>query len=69
MKPLNCALATLAMLCWATAARASDTMLVSDPEALGFSALRLARIAAWQHTQVDAGTFSGAVAVPYGVVT
>jgi len=36
-------------------------MPVSDPEALGFSSSRLARIAAWQQTQVDAGAFSGAV--------
>jgi len=35
---------------------------VSDPEALGFSSSRLARIAAWQQAQVDAGAFSGAVA-------
>ena len=35
---------------------------VSDPEALGFSPSRLARIAAWQQAQVDSGAFSGAVA-------
>ena len=35
---------------------------VSDPEAMGFSSSRLARIEAWQQTQVDAGAFSGAVA-------
>jgi CubicO group peptidase (beta-lactamase class C family) len=35
---------------------------VSDPEALGFSSSRLARIAGWQQAQVDAGAFSGAVA-------
>jgi CubicO group peptidase (beta-lactamase class C family) len=50
------------MLCLATAARAFDAVPVSDPEALGFSSSRLARIAAWQQTQVDAGTISGAVA-------
>ncbi|GLH77979.1 hypothetical protein SSBR45G_28870 [Bradyrhizobium sp. SSBR45G] len=33
-----------------------------DPESLGFSSSRLARIATWQHAQVDAGAFSGAVA-------
>ena len=33
---------------------------VGDPEALGFSSSRLARIAAWQQAQVDAGAFSGA---------
>jgi hypothetical protein len=27
---------------------------VGDPEALGFSSSRLARIAAWQQSQVDA---------------
>ena len=32
------------------------------PEALGFSSSRLARIAAWQQAQVEAGAFSGAVA-------
>src|SRR5262252_8505823 len=62
MKPLHRPLATLLMLCLATAARAFDTVPVSDPEALGFSSSRLARIAAWQQTQVDAGVFSGAVA-------
>jgi CubicO group peptidase (beta-lactamase class C family) len=62
MKPLHRPLATLLVLCWATAARAFDTMPVSDPEALGFSSSRLARIAAWQQTQVNAGAFSGAVA-------
>ena len=41
---------------------AYDTAPVSDPKALGFSSSRLARIAAWQQTQVDAGVFSGAVA-------
>ena len=46
----------------ATAARAYDAASVNDPEALGFSSSRLARIAAWQQTQVDAGAFSGAVA-------
>src|SRR4030088_1203808 len=41
---------------------ANDTAAMSDPEALGFSSSRLARIAAWQQAQVDAGAFSGAVA-------
>jgi CubicO group peptidase (beta-lactamase class C family) len=41
---------------------AHDTAPVSDPEALGFSSSRLARITAWQQAQVDAGAFSGAVA-------
>ena len=62
MKPLHRPLAILLMLCLATAARAYDPAPVSDPEALGFSSSRLARIAAWQQTQVDAGAFSGAVA-------
>src|SRR5260370_16106022 len=62
MKPLHRPLATLLVLCWATAAHAFDTTPVSDPEALGFSSSRLARIAAWQQSQVDAGAFSGAVA-------
>ena len=62
MKVLNGPIATLLMLCLATAARAYDTAPVSDPQAIGFSSSRLARIAAWQQTQVDAGAFSGAVA-------
>jgi CubicO group peptidase (beta-lactamase class C family) len=62
MRPLHRPLATLLMLCLATAARAFDTMPVSDPEALGFSSSRLERIASWQQAQVDAGAFSGAVA-------
>src|SRR5215471_1225747 len=41
---------------------AFDPASVSGPEALGFSSSRLARIAAWQQAQVDAGAFSGAVA-------
>jgi CubicO group peptidase (beta-lactamase class C family) len=41
---------------------ANDTAAMSDPEALGFSSSRLARIAAWQQTEVDAGAFPGAVA-------
>jgi CubicO group peptidase (beta-lactamase class C family) len=46
----------------ATPARAYAVALVDDPETLGFSSSRLARIAAWQQTQVDAGGFPGAVA-------
>jgi len=52
----------LLMLCLATVARALDIAPVSDPEALGFSSSRLARIGVWQQSQVDAGVFSGAVA-------
>jgi CubicO group peptidase (beta-lactamase class C family) len=62
MKRSHRPFATLLMLCLTTAARAFDTAPVSDPEALGFSSSRLARIAAWQQSQVDAGAFSGAVA-------
>ena len=46
----------------ATAARAYAVAPAGDPEALGFSSSRLARIAAWQQSQVDAGAISGAVA-------
>ena len=46
----------------ATVARAHAVAPAGDPEALGFSSSRLARIAAWQQTQVEAGAFSGAVA-------
>ncbi len=67
MKRLHRLLAALSILCLATfslgtATRAYDVMPVSDPETLGFSPSRLARLAAWQQTQVDAGAFSGAVA-------
>src|SRR3954451_6392196 len=67
MKRLHHLLAVLSILCLVTpglvtAARAYAAPPVSDPEALGFSSSRLARIAAWQQTQVDAGAFSGAVA-------
>ena len=63
MKPLHILLATMLMLCLVSAARAYDPAPVSDPEALGFSSSRLARIAAWQQLQIDAGTLTGAVAV------
>jgi CubicO group peptidase (beta-lactamase class C family) len=67
MKRLHRLLAVLSILCLATlglaaAARAYAVAPVGDPEALGFSSSRLARIAAWQQSQVDAGAFSGAVA-------
>jgi CubicO group peptidase (beta-lactamase class C family) len=61
MKLLHCPLATLLIVCLSTVARAYDTTPVIDPEALGFSSSRLARIAAWQQTQIDAGAFAGAV--------
>jgi CubicO group peptidase (beta-lactamase class C family) len=66
MKRLHRLLAALSILCLvtlglATAARAYAIAPVG-PEALGFSPSRLARIAAWQRSQVDAGAFSGAVA-------
>jgi CubicO group peptidase (beta-lactamase class C family) len=41
---------------------AYDLAPMRDPEALGLSSPRLARIAAWQQVQVNAGAFSGAVA-------
>jgi len=41
---------------------AYDLAPVSGPGALGFSSSRLARIGAWQQSQVEAGAFSGAVA-------
>src|SRR3954452_9377949 len=67
MKRLHRLLAVLSLLSLATfslatATRAYDVTPASDPEALGFSPSRLARIAAWQQTQVDAGVFPGAVA-------
>ncbi|MBV9560609.1 MAG: beta-lactamase family protein, partial [Bradyrhizobium sp.] len=67
MKRLHRLLAALSILflatfSLATATRAYDVTPVSNPETIGFSPSRLARIAAWQQTQVDAGAFSGAVA-------
>src|ERR1700751_506027 len=67
MKRLHRCLASLSILSFATlglaaSARAYDVTPASDPETLGFSSSRLARIAAWQQTQVDAGALSGAVA-------
>jgi CubicO group peptidase (beta-lactamase class C family) len=67
MKRLRHLLAALSILCvatprLATTARACATAPVGKPETLGFSSSRLARIAAWQQSQVDAGAFSGAVA-------
>jgi len=67
MKRLHRLLAALSILYLmtlglATGARAYAVAPVGDPEALGFSSSRLARIAAWQQSQVDAGAFSGAVA-------
>jgi CubicO group peptidase (beta-lactamase class C family) len=67
MKRLHRLLAALSILSLvtlglATAARAYAVAPMGDPETLGFSSSRLARIAAWQQTQVDAGAFSGAVA-------
>jgi CubicO group peptidase (beta-lactamase class C family) len=41
---------------------AYDLAPTSEPETLGFSSSRLARIEAWQQKQVDDGAFSGAVA-------
>ena len=67
MKRLHRLLAALSILSLATfslatAARAYDVTPASDPETLGLSPSRVARLAAWQQTQVDAGVFSGAVA-------
>jgi CubicO group peptidase (beta-lactamase class C family) len=66
MKRLHRLFPVLTILSFATpgltAVHAYDVAPASDPEALGFSSSRLARIAAWQRTQVDAGAFSGAVA-------
>jgi CubicO group peptidase (beta-lactamase class C family) len=67
MKRLHHRLAALSILCLATpglatTVRAYAVAPVGEPETLGFSSSRLARIAAWQQTQIDAGAFSGAVA-------
>src|SRR5207248_4113572 len=68
MKRLHRLLAALSILYLVsfglpTAALAYAVAPVGEPEALGFSSSRLARIAAWQQSQVDAGAFSGAVSV------
>src|SRR5689334_13954044 len=63
MKRPHRLLAALSILHFATLGVATAAVApVGDPEALGFSSSRLARIAAWQQSQVDAGGFSGAVA-------
>jgi CubicO group peptidase (beta-lactamase class C family) len=66
MKRLHRLVAALSILTLtpglATAAHAYAVAPVGDPEAVGFSPTRLARIATWQQSQVDAGAFSGAVA-------
>src|SRR5689334_23730573 len=63
MKRPHRLLAALSILHFATLGVATAAVApVGDPEALGFSSSRLARIAAWQQSQVDAGAFSGAVA-------
>src|SRR5882724_10757364 len=63
MKRLHRLLAVLSILSSVIpAARAYAVATAGDPEALGFSSSRLARIATWQQSQVDAGGFSGAVA-------
>jgi len=67
MKRLHHHFLALSMAClstvgMATAVLAYDVAPVSDPQMLGFSSSRLARIATWQQMQVDAGAFSGAVA-------
>jgi CubicO group peptidase (beta-lactamase class C family) len=67
MKRLHRLLSALSILSLVTpgladAARAYAVAPTGDPEALGFSSSRLARIAAWQQSQVDAGAVSGAVA-------
>lgn len=67
MKRLHRRIWALSIVCLvtsglATAARAYAVASAGDPELLGFSPSRLARIAAWQQSQVDAGAISGAVA-------
>jgi CubicO group peptidase (beta-lactamase class C family) len=62
MKPGHIALATMLLLSSGSAARAYDPAPVSDPGTHGLSSSRLARIAVWQRSQIDAGAFSGAVA-------
>jgi CubicO group peptidase (beta-lactamase class C family) len=65
MKRMHRIVVALSIPCLVTLSLATTAhafALAGDPEAVGFSSSRLARIAAWQQSQVDAGAFSGAVA-------
>jgi CubicO group peptidase (beta-lactamase class C family) len=51
----------LAIVCLSATAFTQGTAPLPDPEAAGFSTARLARIAPWYQSQIDAGVVTGAV--------
>jgi CubicO group peptidase (beta-lactamase class C family) len=53
--------AIVLILCLSAAAHADDLSTVANPESLGFSSARLARITAWYQARVDARDLPGAV--------
>jgi CubicO group peptidase (beta-lactamase class C family) len=53
--------AILILLCLSAVAFGDGPMTATDPESLGFSTTRLARIASWYHARVEAGDLPGAV--------
>jgi Beta-lactamase len=53
--------AILILLCLSAVAFGYGPMTVTDPESLGFSTTRLARIASWYNARVEAGDLRGAV--------
>jgi len=57
---IGLALAVALALCFSTAALSED-LTTTDPERLGFSTTRLARIGAWYQPRVEAGDVTGAV--------
>jgi len=52
---------TMLAFCVLAAALADELTTTSDPESLGFSAARLARIGSWYQERVNAGDLSGSV--------
>jgi CubicO group peptidase (beta-lactamase class C family) len=53
--------AILILLCLSAVAVGDSPMTATDPESLGFSTTRLARIASWYQAHVEAGDLPGAV--------
>jgi hypothetical protein len=56
--------AILILLCLSAVAFGDGPMTATDPESLGFSTMRLARIASWYNARVEAGDLPGAVVSP-----
>src|SRR3954454_24814114 len=61
MSPVRLAGAVLLGFGLSTASWAGDLVRIGNPEQLGFSPARLARITAWYQGRVDAGELPGAV--------